>query len=572
MEELSRLCCLAVEDVYGGFLAQIFQHLIQQGRLSVNQLAQRCRLPLRQVKAGIAALIQLRLIFHYTTPDGLSTYQANVHSAYNLIRAGRIVELVARRYGPAAAKIMEHLAILGYATADELEAHVCEDNVLTTSKDSAELTNGHHEEGVLLGGANPEVRTSFRTALKHLLDDRFISSVRDAHFQSEFDARQDVERHLQHLGMLPSAKGKKIQSDIDHRVDVELESRLDGTVSSASIMQDFEQRDSNENMTYSQVYLSTIPMLCIDYSNLLAAIRNERVASTAYKLFGQPAAQVARAACSQVDVDSGPFKIQSATSAPIQRLNVSQIRSSMAEEATQETLNEEDAENGWLGEYALNGYADPQVNGAQHYSQIDQHLAVLAEGPFSFLSQEPGGGQWLLHRSRLSNFLRDGELMRFMGESLSGPALRILRMLMDKGKLDEKSLQEIGLLGAKELRQCLAQLQLMGYLELQEVPREPQRQPNRTIFLWFYDAERVRKVVLGRLYKTMARLFQRLHLERERLASTLSKVERTDVQGSEEEMLSQAELQVLFKWRQKEAWFMTEINRLDESVVILRDL
>lgn len=314
-------------------------------------------------------------------------------------------------------------------------------------------------------------------------------------------------------------------------------------------------------------------MLCIDYSNLVVSVRNEKVATLADKLFGHPAAQVARAACLQVDLDSGPFRVQGATSAPIQRLNISQIRNDLSKNAIHDIQAGHAVENGWaLEENSIKSQPDVQINGAKHHQQINHQLAVLAEGPFSFISQDHVGGQWLLHRTKLNHFLRDKELMRLMGENLSGPALRIVRMLMDKGKLDEKSLQEIGLLGAKELRQCLAQLQMMGFLELQEVPREPQRQPNRTIFLWFYDPERVRKVFLGKLYKAMARLFQRLHLERERLASTLTKVERTDVQGSEEEMLSPAELQVLFQWRQKEAWFMTEINRLDESVVILRDL
>ncbi|KAL2423676.1 DNA-directed RNA polymerase III subunit rpc3 [Exophiala dermatitidis] len=569
MEEYARLCCLAVEDVYGSFLAEIFQHLAQQGRLSVNQVAQKCRLPLRQVKAGIAALIQLRLVYQHTTPDGSSTYQANTHSAYNLVRVGQLVELAARRYGQAAAKVMEHLAILGYATPDELEAHVSGDGHFANPQEPAASANGH-----LQNGATPDVdqksRERFRTALRCLIDDRFIMSVRDAHFQSPFDARQEVERHFRHLGVMPSAKGKKVQSEIDHRVDVELESRMDGTISSNSVLQFLEHRErSQENSMYSQ----SVPILCIDHSNLVMSTRNERLATAVENRFGREAAQVMRAACLQVDVDAGPVKRRDDTSALIHRLNTSKISNDLSEEDKLVGQNGDSGGRNWPSEGRLvNGHRDQLVNGAMHNRQIESQLAVLAEGPFNFLSQDASGNQWFLHRTRLNHFLRDEELMRLMGESLDGPALRIVRMLMDKGKLDEKTLQEIGLLGAKDLRQCLAQLQMLGFLELQEVPREPQRQPNRTIFLWFYDPERVRKLFLGRLYKTMARLFQRLRLERERLASTLSKVERTDVQGSEAEMLAPAELQVLLQWRRKEAWFMAEINRLDESVMILRDL
>jgi len=232
----------------------------------------------------------------------------------------------------------------------------------------------------------------------------------------------------------------------------------------------------------------------------------------------------------------------------------------------------EDAEDGWLVDgYPANGYHTPRTNGTRNDPLISQRLAMLAEGPFHFISQE-FSGSFLADRKQLSNYLRDQELLRLMGEQVDGPALRIIRILANKGKLDEKSLQEVGLLSAKDLRQCLAQLQMKGFLELQEVPREAQRQPNRTIFLWFYDAERVRKVFLGHLFKTMARLYQRLQLERNRLSSTLSKIERTDVQGSEEDILPAGEFRLLSEWREREMWFTAELDRLDDSVAMLRDL
>lgn len=221
--------------------------------------------------------------------------------------------------------------------------------------------------------------------------------------------------------------------------------------------------------------------------------------------------------------------------------------------------------------HLVNGYHHSRPNGTRHDPFIDQQLAILAEGPFPFLEQD-ASGSWLVNKQKLGDLLREEELMRLMGERVDPPALRIVRMLSDKGKLDEKTLQELGLLGAKDLRQCLSQLQVMGFLELQEVPRDPQRQPNRTLFLWFYDAERVRKVLLGKIYKTMSRHYQRMHLERQKLASTLSKVERTDVEGNVQDLLPDAELELLYAWQQKEAWFITELNRMDESVAILRDL
>jgi len=318
-----------------------------------------------------------------------------------------------------------------------------------------------------------------------------------------------------------------------------------------------------------------ITLLCVNYENLIISIRNEKIASTAERIFGKQAALVARAACAQVTIHSSPLNPQTQnTSATFsQRLDISLISNTLADESIANLANGDILRNGWHAEnQSVNGHGTPRINGSRKFQDIDRELAVLAEGPFTFFSRGVAAGSWMVHKANMDKFLRDKELLRLLGESVSGNALRIVRMLVDKGKLEEKTLQEVGLLGAKELRQCLEQLQMMGFLELQEVPRDPQRQPNRTIFLWFYDPERVRKVFLGKLYKAMSRLFQRLRLERERLASTLSKIERSDVQGSEQEMLSAAELEVLYQWRQKEAWFMAEIHRMDDSIVILGDL
>ena len=538
------------------------------------------------MKAGIAALIQLRLVYHHTTPDGLSTYQANTQNAYNLVRSGKLVELAGRKFGSPADKIIEYLAISGYATASDLESGFSHNGARGLKENLSRQTNGYLEgEGANHG--NSKDTSKFRESLRNLVANNFIIAVRDAQFQSPFDARQDTERHLHAQGSPPSSKAKKSQLDIDEKVNIELEKRLDGSLSAASILHELEADDraadappSNQVCPFMDRIGSSLrrqgkTLLCVNYAKLAISIRDEKIASMAETIYGKQAAHVARAACAQIDIDASPFNLQSQhnPAAIVQKLDVSLISDNLADGTAIDPSNGDILGNGWhVGTPPVNGHRARRINGSQHFQDIDRQLGVLAEGPFSFIIRDAAASSWLVHKTQMNHFLRDKELMRLLGESVNGSALRIVRMLVDKGKLEEKTLQEVGLLGAKELRQCLEQMQMMGFLELQEVPREPQRQPNRTIFLWFYDAERVRKVFLGKLYKAMSRLFQRLRLERERLASTLGKIERSDVQGSEQEMLSPAELQVLYQWRQKEAWFMTEINRFDDSVVILGDL
>jgi DNA-directed RNA polymerase III subunit RPC3 len=309
---------------------------------------------------------------------------------------------------------------------------------------------------------------------------------------------------------------------------------------------------------------------------LTFALRNQSLAREVERTFGRLTAQVARAAAKQIDLHLHSVNTISPNDSPEtpQKLDIDQILEDVRIDDEHPLRNTRPSTNGWPEHRPVNGFHTSNGNGMHDREDIIRHLGILAEGPFSFFEYSPILEAWFVHKRKLSLFLRDQELMRLAADGirLNDPKLRIMRMLSDKGKLDEKNLQEIGLLNAKELRQSLAALQSAGLLELQEVPREPQRQPNRTIFLWFYDCERVQKLYLNKLYKSMSRLFQRLEVERSRLATTLTKIERTDVQGIEEDMLSAAELKVLSQWRQREAWFIAEISRIDDSVSILRDL
>jgi DNA-directed RNA polymerase III subunit RPC3 len=219
-----------------------------------------------------------------------------------------------------------------------------------------------------------------------------------------------------------------------------------------------------------------------------------------------------------------------------------------------------------------NGYVNSKLN---HPDEIDMegledHVAAIAEGSCDFILRDEDSGGWKIDVHDAEDRLRDDEIMQMVKRRFGLMSLRIIRILESRGKVDEKALQEIGLLNAKDLRRCLAQLNAHGFVDLQEVPREPQRQPARTIYLWFYDAERVRKRVLENLYKSMCRLLQRLKVERQDVSSTLQKAERSDVKGKEHEMLRSDEIAVLKRWRRKELWYLSELERLGCSVDVLQ--
>ncbi|MCJ1249985.1 RNA polymerase III subunit C82 [Trapelia coarctata] len=223
----------------------------------------------------------------------------------------------------------------------------------------------------------------------------------------------------------------------------------------------------------------------------------------------------------------------------------------------------------------------PRANESSHANQASchlltrQHLLLLAEHPLEFATYvrptHRNPESWTVNFHALSEKLRLIELENTIVSRYSAEGLRIIRILNEKGKLDEKAISSFALMSQKQMRHLLTTMHEQGHLELQEIPKDNNRQPSRTMFLWFFDPERCRMKVLEETYKTMARCMQRVKMEREAVQSTIDKASRTDVVGKEDEYLSVHERKIIEEWREKEEKLLGEVDRLDDLVAVLRD-
>ena len=219
---------------------------------------------------------------------------------------------------------------------------------------------------------------------------------------------------------------------------------------------------------------------------------------------------------------------------------------------------------------------DEDVNGDDDHSRdndVRQHLLLLADEPYHFIHREMRENQvrWEVEFGDLSRQLRDIELEKITMDRFGLLGVRITRILMRMGRLDEKQIQQIALTTAKELRQTMTIMHQANFIELQEMPRDTARQPNRMLYFWFYDPERLRRLIIEDSYKAMTRCLQRARVEREAVQSVIDKSERTDVVGREEELMGEGELEILRDWRHVEERLLGEVARLDDLVAVLRD-
>lgn len=180
-------------------------------------------------------------------------------------------------------------------------------------------------------------------------------------------------------------------------------------------------------------------------------------------------------------------------------------------------------------------------------------------------------GEWTVDFERVIERLRELEIDSIIYENFGKSGHRLIRVLRKMGKLEETHISKVALIKKGDSRTKLVEMQLHGMVDIQEVPRDPSRIIMRTVFLWFFDQDRVASLLLDRTYKAMSRCLQRLDVEKRRKADLIALSERIDVQGQEEAMLRPEQMNQLREIRAKEEDLLGQIGRLDDLVGVFCD-
>ncbi|PYH28844.1 putative DNA directed RNA polymerase III subunit Rpc82 [Aspergillus neoniger CBS 115656] len=621
----AELCALLVEDNFGELFARIFSTLQRYDRLSLPRLKFYSRLSDRQLRHGLSAMIQHHLVYHYTSyDDGVTYYEPNLQAAYYLVRSGKILEFIEERLGKYAATLMETIMYLGHAQVGHLETIPELQPAPPKANGVKQETEGGETEEQMNGD---DEHTSEQPALLHptlkiLASHGYIFRVRDAQFQSYADNALDAERAIKSRPDVKQLKGKKLDETVLEGTLTLLKERLDGDLtrglmhnglprgakrrhgagsadaSNKKARMDYanadEDDDEEEENEWSDDEMGgdTTPMelatvVRVNYEKLDVALRNRRFLDLAEMNSSPATAQVYEGLLRRIEYQTK--QCRDSAEIPREGEEGEQYSVPIALSAVTEEVDPQLDLAGSIGpmeipqainkrgkrplEDSVNGTDREGSEAPSRTYEVDQHLSLLSQPPYNLTSKRLLSGliTWTVEFRHLARKLRHLELERMIEARYGDVALRVIRVLHAKGKLDEKRLQEISLLPFKDLRQVLASMQSGGFVDLQEVPRDAQRQPSRTIYLWYYDPDRIRSSILEDTYKAMSRCMQRLRFERNRLKEFLEKTERSDVKGNEERYLSQAELTLLEQWKAKEALLLGEVARLDEMVAVMRD-
>jgi DNA-directed RNA polymerase III subunit RPC3 len=104
----------------------------------------------------------------------------------------------------------------------------------------------------------------------------------------------------------------------------------------------------------------------------------------------------------------------------------------------------------------------------------------------AFISTGPSGGagKVQIEFENIYHQLQLSVLEGYIRERWGPLAVRVTRILVELGNVDEKHFTKVGLLAPSEVRPIISELQAAGIIELREVPKSKDFAPSRTFYFW----------------------------------------------------------------------------------------
>ncbi|KAF4341740.1 DNA-directed RNA polymerase III subunit RPC3 [Fusarium beomiforme] len=569
------------------------------------------------------------LLYHYTDPDtDVTSYQANADACYNLVRSGKILEVIENQYGVAERELAQTLMQLGHARiADLSQAFGSRAPKLNGH------TNGEHNshDGLI------KSESHLNSVLVRLIRAEIVETVRPESFRNPTDVYREIEDEV--TKPRPGEKVTKGKTEAQREViersrtyrdqPKTLKRQLDMSGGPKPKRRRLLNGASQNGHEYDVPKLNPNVVVKINYERCLVELRNQRLAEFATEELGEVTGEVYRAVLDLLTSDSArcqldplldemtPGQQPAVTTIDIfehldESVNVQagigkaprdKIDSQSAERiretapesdddsddsdagppGSRKTFDVDDEDDEWADKdnyVTTNGEQENRVrfedatNGNDsRISHMRRHLLLLAESKYPFLRHcgMYGRGQWTVDFGRLVGKLRETELDAIIEQSHGRHGLRLTRILREKGKLDEKMLPAAALMKKGDVQGKMLAMQMAGIVDVQEVPKDSSRLANRTLFFWYFDKDRAQTQALDDIYKAMLRCLQTLEVERHKERNILSFVERKDVQGKEEEVMTAEHYNKYNRHLEVQDKLLGQVMRLDELVSVLRD-
>ncbi|KAJ2795053.1 RNA polymerase III subunit C82, partial [Coemansia guatemalensis] len=148
---------------------------------------------------------------------------------------------------------------------------------------------------------------------------------------------------------------------------------------------------------------------------------------------------------------------------------------------------------------------------------------------------------------------------------------RIVRVLRDKQKLDEKTVATATMMPAVQCRERLHELSLAGFVDTVEIPRTADRNPSRMFYLWYLNPPKQVSAALRGIFQGMSNIIQRADKEASGRAALVAKSRREDV-VADQSLLADSEKKELRTLGGIQRKLDAAAVRLDSMLLLINDI
>ncbi|KAF9072978.1 RNA polymerase III subunit RPC82 helix-turn-helix domain-containing protein [Rhodocollybia butyracea] len=546
----TNLCVEIISTHFGSLTAKVAQILLNRGRLTVPQLVRFTSLKPRIVRNILLILIQQNIVWHAkseTDGSGDEILELNADECLMRLRFGTFVYQAEELFGVAGGEIVQLILDHGKLTPPQI------------------LQRLNPNEG-----KSPIV---YSQALHKLVTLRYLKPSTVSSHISPRDKRMQYEAEEKaKISGFPTSKQLREAKEIaDGRLKVEAEEaeKIGLKRKAKTQLPLTKKRKTTSAAEEEDMVVDESVHFRVNFDKFNIHSRNALIEKTVQERYNAGAALVMRAI---LNITEGSQT--SVTDVRSEPISISNIVLHLSSEEDEETL--------------ISGLIQPSSRLMSSGTCIKEYLGLLSNadnptpagraGAFLELSSKGGGGgggKVLVLFDIIARRLRRQVLESVARERHGAEGVRVLRLLMDTGKLDEKQISKMAMMPQKDVRPLLAGLSASSLVSTVEVPRSADRNPTRTIYLWQVDVPKAFSHILNVLYKTLYNISARRRAQVDNdlhLVGVLEKCERSDVSEDVEGLLTPHENERLKVWKEEEEKLGILERRVEESLFIVREL
>ncbi|KAJ3778575.1 RNA polymerase III subunit RPC82 helix-turn-helix domain-containing protein [Lentinula raphanica] len=549
----TNLCAEIISTHFGPLASKVASALLSRGRLTHPQLVRFTSLKPRLVRNILLVLIQQNIVWHAnseTDGSGEEVFEFNTDECLMRLRFGVFVYQAEELFGVAGGEIIQLVLDHGKLTSSQILQR------LDTGATSLFLS---------------EDKTPFiySQALHKLVSLRYLKPSTISSHISPRDKRirYEAEEKAKISGFPTSRQLREAKETAEARLNMEeaeaekigLKRKAKSQPSMTKKRKATSTKDDDDMVVDETVYFR------VNFDKFNIHTRNALIEKAVQERYNSGAALVVRAILKITEETQN-----SVADSRTDPLSVSNIILHLNSDEDEETLTSG----------LIQSSSKPMSSG----SCIKEYLGILscADNPTSngragafleFSTKGGGSGKVQVLFDVIARRLRRQIVEGVAREKHGAEGVRVVRLLMDSGKLDEKQISKNVMMPLKDVRPLLSALSASSLVSIIEVPKSADRNPTRMFYLWQVDTQKALTHILDILYKTLYNISARRRAEREdpMLVAVLNKRERSDVSVDVEGLLSQHEKEVLKAWEDKEQKLSILEARVEETVFIVRE-